>query len=240
MAYLDQIGETELIREWKETLAQLGVEVPMPKKRNSGENSQRSGAQEREADRREPGRNHPGRTASGRKEAGRRQPKQRRTENGTRTQGTQPSVSEKVLAVLGAIGISLRRFFRKWKKKLQRIRWSELPKKVWAAIAGVVLVLILLIVLISRVSATKKAAAELKAQEEAAAAASLAAEEQAKKEQEALIDSLKGLDGFQLTTDEAAVASYQTVKPASCNASSMLVGTTGKSYGTEYLFDGDL
>ena len=25
MAYLDQIGETELIREWKETLAQLGV-----------------------------------------------------------------------------------------------------------------------------------------------------------------------------------------------------------------------
>ena len=74
MAYLDQIGETELIREWKETLAQLGVEVPMPKKRNSGENSQRSGAQEREADRREPGRNHPGRTASGRKEAGRRQP----------------------------------------------------------------------------------------------------------------------------------------------------------------------
>ena len=36
MAYLDQIGETELIREWKETLAQLGVEVPMPKKRNSG------------------------------------------------------------------------------------------------------------------------------------------------------------------------------------------------------------
>ena len=64
--------------------------------------------------------------------------------------------------------------------------------------------------------------------------------EQAKKEQEALIDSLKGLDGFQLTTDEAAVDSYQTVKPASCNASSMLVGTTGKSYGTEYLFDGDL
>lgn len=240
MAYLDQIGETELIREWKETLAQLGVEVPMPRKRNAGENSQRSGAQEREADRREPGRNHPGRTASGRKEAGRRQQKQRRTENGTRTRGTQSSVSEKVLAVLGAIGISLRRFFRKLKKKLQRIRWSELPKKVWAAIAGVVLVLILLIVLISRVSATRKAAAEQKAQEEAAAAASLAAEEQAKKEQEALIASLKGLDDFQLTTDEAAAASYQTVKPASCNASSMLVGTTGKSYGTEYLFDGDL
>ena len=61
-----------------------------------------------------------------------------------------------------------------------------------------------------------------------------------KQEQEALLTALKGMDNFRLRTDEAEFSTYQGVKPASCNASSVLVGTTGKSYGTEYLFDADL
>ncbi len=246
MGYLNQIGETELLREWKETLDELGVEVPMPrKKRPEGEaprqerrqqeelsGERRERAKRSDAEERGPGtagRRREEETA-GRERGGR--PPKRRTKGASASSGREENV-------LNGLFRSIRRFFRKVKRAFRRIRWSEIPKRIWAVMAVILAAIVVLIVLIGRVNTTRRAAAEQKAQEEAAAAASLAAAEQVKQEQETLLSALKGMDNFRLRTDATEFSAYQSVKPASCNASSVLVGTTGKSYGTEYLFDGD-
>ncbi len=230
MGYLNQIGETELLREWKETLDELGVEIPMPRKKRPEKEAPR---QERRQQEEISGERRERAEAPRRREHGERPPKRR-------TQGGTASSSGRAGDVLNAMARSIRRFFRKAKRTFRRIRWSEIPKRIWATMAVIIAAIVVLIVLIGRVNTTRRAEAEKKAQEEAAAAASLAAAEQVKQEQEALLTALKGMDNFQLQTDESLFSAYSGVKPASCNASSVLVGTTGRNYGTEYLFDGNL
>lgn len=216
MGYLNQIGEKDLLRAWKETLEELGVEVPMPRKKRPEEEVRRQERRQQE------------------------ESSEKREQRAGTQQVRRRSSSGREGEVLNSILRAIRRFFRKIKRAFRRIRWSEIPKRIWAVMAMLLAAVVVLVVLIGRVNTSKRAAAEQKAQEDAAAAASLAAEEQVKQEQEALLTALKGMDNFRLRTDEAEFSTYQGVKPASCNASSVLVGTTGKSYGTEYLFDADL
>ena len=221
MGYLNRIGEKELLGEWKKTLEELGVEIPMPRKKRPEEEVLRT---ERRLQEKIPGKGEK-RTERSRKEHGRPR---------------ETGLPKQAGAALNSAARGIRRFFRKIRRMFLRIRWSKIPKRMWAIMAVLLAVVVALIVLIGRANTSRRASEEQKAREEAAAAASLSAQEQAKQEQEALLSALKGMDNFRLRTDEAEFSAYQGVKPASCNASSVLVGTTGKSYGTEYLFDADL
>lgn len=222
LGYLNQIGETELIEEWREVLDELGAEMPRSRKKEtaSGENAASSGGRKKRPETRSGA--HAGKTA------------------GTvRRRETSGRPAERRASEMSSAGYQIRRFFRRLKRKFRSIRWAEIPKKIWIILIAVLAAFVVMIVMIGRMQADRRAQAEQQAQEEAAAAASLAAEQKAQAEKEALMTQMMGLEGFRLTTEESDFSVYSPVKPESCSASSTLVGTTGKSYGTEYLFDND-
>ncbi len=120
---------------------------------------------------------------------------------------------------------------------LRSIRKGKIPVSLIAMLAAVIAAVILLVVVLSNVMAARKAQAEAKAQEEAAAAAAQAEEEAARKAQEELLAGLQGMENYSISTEVDTVSALPSVMPVSCEASSVLVGSSGKEYGTSYLFD---
>ncbi len=212
LAYLEQIGEAELVQEWKDTLEQLGVEYSMPRRKASP--GQRSTEEQRSAGKKKKA------SSSGRQ------------------------ADNRSYAAKDAAGRTLHRIKRKWKKLMASASRGGLPIRLMGAAAVVIVVVVIIIaMMISNITQQRKAAAEQKAQEEAAAAASQEAAEAAEAEQKAqeeLLASLQGMDNYVITTDTSTTEGLAKITPSACTASSTLVGSSGTSYGTEYLFDEDL
>lgn len=224
MAVLRQLEENALVQEWRDTLESLGAEFSMPREK-AAVSPERAGEQEGPAEsrtRENPDRKSPVRSGG-------------------------PKRSNRRGDVTGDIRRRLRRALRRLKRRIRRgvaqLSNGKIPVRLIGAAAGILAAIIVVIVLAVNISSARKAAAEQKAQEEAAAAASeeaAAQEEAAKAAQEAILTALQGMDNYQLTTDTSYTEGLTKVTPADCTASSVLVGSSGKTYGTEYLFDEDL
>ena len=247
LAYLEQIGEAELVQEWKDTLEQLGVEYSMPRRKTSS--GERSTEEQRSAGRKTSERQ------GERSGSGKTTERQRERSENSKTAGA-PSRKKKAASSAGrqadnrgyaakdAAGRTLHRMKRKWKKLISSASRGGLPiRLIGAAAVVIVAVVIIIAMMISNITQQQKAAAEQKAQEEAAAAASQEAAEAAEAEQKAqeeLLASLQGMDNYVITTDTSTTEGLAKISPSACTASSTLVGSSGTSYGTEYLFDEDL
>jgi len=113
---------------------------------------------------------------------------------------------------------------------------NRIPTRI-ISIALIALVSILLIsMLVTQMNRSSAARKERKAAE-AAAAAEEQAQAQAQALEQQLQSQLQGITNYSLLTDQVSESGYTMVVPSSCEASSTLVGTMGKVYGTEYLFD---
>ncbi len=225
MAVLKQLEEDALVQEWKDALEGIGAEFSMPREKSTG-------AGEREERPASTAENRRRENQSGKSPAPNRRP-----------QKTKRSAA----GGIGDIPLRIRRAFRRLKKKARRfaaqVSGGKIPVRLIGIAAGILAAIIVVIVLAVNISSATKAAAEKKAQEEAAAAASeeaAAAEAAAKEAQDAVLASLQGMGNYQLTTDTAYTADLTKTAPADCTASSVLVGSSGKTYGTEYLFDENL
>lgn len=137
----------------------------------------------------------------------------------------------------------VKRFFRRLWRSIRRADWGSIPKMPLIIIAAVIVIIIIIAVAASRSGSSNNANSSQTATTEASTAATTDAVTQAQAEQEALISRLRGMENYTISTDSSEtgpVATLTAVVPGSCNASSVLTGATGKSYGTEYLFDGDM
>ncbi len=225
MAVLRQLEEPALVQEWKDALEGMGAEFSMPRERNAAP-----------AERTEEGE---GLIDNQTKE----NPVRKRPPSSKKRPSGKPSAAD----IAREIGLRIRRAFRRLRKRIRRnvakLSGGKIPVRLIGIAAGILAAIIVVIVLAVNISSSRKAAAEQKAQEEAAAAASeeaAAQEAAAKAAQDAILAALQGMDNYQLTTDTSYTAGLTKVIPADCTASSVLVGSSGKTYGTEYLFDEDL
>ncbi len=225
MAVLGQLEENALVQEWRDTLESLGAEFSMPREKSTvspGRTGEQEGPKEPRA------RENPGRKSL------------------VRSGGPKRS-NRSAAGIAGDIWRRIRRVFRRLKKRIRRsvsqLSKGKIPVRLIGAAAGILAAIIVVIVLAVNISSSRKAAAEQKAQEEAAAAAAeeaAAQEEAAKAAQNAILTALQGMGNYQLTTDTSYTEGLTKTTPADCTASSVLVGSSGKTYGTEYLFDEDL
>ena len=113
----------------------------------------------------------------------------------------------------------------------------DIPPRILAIAAGALLALIVLIVLVGKIRSSSE-----QRKEEAAAQAQQEAQQETMTEEEAqqaaITSALQGLGNYTVLTEGAFNESdYAIIMPVNCEASSMLVGQSGKVYGTEFLFD---
>lgn len=210
LSCLSEIGEDSLVQEWTKTLTQLRYPFDAPRTRTA-QNRADAGS-----DRRKPEKGVPDKASPDKRTA----PKK----------ASDKKLSARLADFFAGVSRRIRRFFREMRKR------RVLVRLIAALVAGVVAV-VLVFAAVRHVSVTRKAAAEAKAQEEAAAAAAQEAEAQARKAQEELLAGLAGMANYTLSVNENAAVSYQRADPASCTASSELVGVSGTVYGTANLFD---
>ncbi len=225
MAVLGQLEENALAEEWKVTLEEMGVEFSMPREKSAALSEKAEGVEGRREPRRK-------------ENTGRKSPTRSKA-----LQGGGRSAAETANDICRRIRRALRRLKRKIRKSAAQMSRGKIPVRLIGAAAGILAVIIVVIVLAVNISSSRKAAAEQKAQEEAAAAAAeeaAAQEEAAKAAQDAILTALQGMGNYQLTTDTSYTEGLTKTTPADCTASSVLVGSSGKTYGTEYLFDEDL
>lgn len=224
MAVLKQLEENALVEEWKDTLEGMGVEFSMPREKSAALSEKAEGVEARREPRRKGNPSRKGPTQSKALQGGR-------------------SAAETANDICRRIRRAFRRMKRKIRRSAAQLSRGKIPVRLIGAVAGILAAIIVVIVLAVNISSARKAAAEQKAQEEAAIAAAeeaAAQEEAARVEQESILASLQGMGQYQLTTDTSYTADLTKVAPAECTASSVLVGSSGKTYGTEYLFDEDL
>ena len=114
---------------------------------------------------------------------------------------------------------------------------SQIPPKILGGVIGGLLLILVVALLVNKIndsSAKKKEEAAVQAQQE---------EQQVEKteeelQQEAIMNALQGISAYTLLQEGSFNESdYSIILPVKCEASSMLVGQSGKVYGTEFLFD---
>ncbi|MBQ9614496.1 MAG: hypothetical protein IJV14_18200, partial [Lachnospiraceae bacterium] len=114
---------------------------------------------------------------------------------------------------------------------------SQIPPKILGGVIGGLLLILVVALLVNKIndsSAKKKEEAAAQAQQE---------EQQVEKteeelQQEAIMNALQGISAYTLLQEGSFNESdYSIILPVKCEASSMLVGQSGKVYGTEFLFD---
>lgn len=210
LSCLSEIGEDSLVQEWTKTLTQLRYPFDAPRTRTA-QNRADAGS-----DRRKPEKGVPDKASPDKRTA----PKK----------ASDKELSARFTDFFAGASRRIRRFFREMRKR-------NVPVRLIAALVAGALAVVLVFAAVRHVSVTRKAAAEAKAQEEAAAAAAQEAEAQARKAQEELLAGLAGMANYTLSVNENAAVSYQRADPASCTASSELVGVSGTVYGTANLFD---
>lgn len=210
LSCLSEIGEDSLVQEWTKTLTQLRYPFDAPRTRTA-QNRADAGS-----DRRKPEKGVPDKASPDKRTA----PKK----------ASDKELSARFTDFFAGASRRIRHFFREMRKR-------NVPVRLIAALVAGALAVVLVFAAVRHVSVTRKAAAEAKAQEEAAAAAAQEAEAQARKAQEELLAGLAGMANYTLSVNENAAVSYQRADPASCTASSELVGVSGTVYGTANLFD---
>ncbi len=234
LSCLSEIGEDSLVQEWTKTLTQLRYPFDAPRTRTA-QNRADAGSDRRKPEKGTPDKASPDKRTAPKKASDRkpadRKPSDKKTFGRERSAGIQlQELSARLADFFAGVSRRIKRFFREMRKK-------NVPVRLIAALVAGVVAVVLVFAAVRHVSVTRKAAAEAKAQEEAAAAAAQEAEAQARKAQEELLAGLAGMADYTLSVNENAAVSYQRADPASCTASSELVGVSGTVYGTANLFD---
>jgi hypothetical protein len=223
LVYLSKIGEKDLAEEWVRTLEEFHYPFDQPKRRTQ------EGAAVRQETQEKPLRKKSSRKTARRRSSGRKSSGKKGTAAGSRA-GTVVEAAEEFFY----------RISRNAKRSFRSMKRGKAPVGFIAAAVTCVVGIILLIGTVNHISTTKKAEAEAKAAAEAAEVAEQEEQAKARKAQEELLAGLQGMENYTLSVNENAAVSYQRAEPASCTASSELVGASGTVYGTVNLSDENL
>lgn len=246
LGYLNSIGAQDIAGEWRNVLADMGIHLPAA--RNMSRGSTERSEQREYLERHERAQRAAGQAPSGdeyaedqeRSREGRPASDQRTRSSARTGENRSRSGSGRKRKKKVSWQRKVKRFFRRIGRFFRSIHWDEIPKQLIAIVAGVIAAIIVVSIVISTISRSHSSQNQQAATDSSAVSTTTTAEQEAQLAQDALIARLRGMESFTQTTDASAVVGFAAVVPAQCDASSSLVGTTGRTYGTEYLFDNDL